>query len=108
LVGVASDEIHSFAVVIRGLFAVATGLIHHSQSIISVMHFGEAHEEIPCCLFGLVEFALVNHIYDGVGGIGEFIGVIVTKGVTAKIAMSMIVAVMMVGGGGQSLDGGLL
>jgi hypothetical protein len=63
--------------------------------------FGEAHEEIPCRLFGLVEFAIVDHIDDGVGRGGEFIGVIVTKGVTAKIAMSMIVVVMMVVGRGE-------
>jgi hypothetical protein len=49
----------------------------------------------------------VDHIDDGVGCGGEFIGVIVTKGVTAKIAMSMTVVVMMVGRGGESLCGGL-
>jgi hypothetical protein len=26
------------------------------------MHFGEAHEETPCRLFGLVEFTVVDHI----------------------------------------------
>lgn len=71
------------------------------------MDFGEAHEEIPCRLFSLVEFAIVDHIDDGVGCDGEFIGVIVTKSVTAKIAMSMIVVVMMVGSGGESFGGGL-
>jgi hypothetical protein len=45
----------------------------------------------------------VNHIDDGIGCVGEFIGVIVT----AKIAMRMIVVVMMVGGGGESRGGGM-
>jgi hypothetical protein len=67
------------------------------------VNFGEAHEEIPCRLFGLVEFAVVDHIDDGIGCRGEFIGVIGT----AKIAMSMVVVVMMVGGGGESFGGGL-
>ncbi len=67
------------------------------------MNFGEAHEEIPRGLFGLVEFASVDHIDDGVGCVGQFIGVIVT----AEIAMSMIVVVVMVGGSGESVGGGL-
>jgi hypothetical protein len=69
------------------------------------VHFGEAYEKIQCRLFRLVEFAIVNHIDDGIGCVGEFIGVIVT----AKIAMRMIVVVvvMMVGGGGESRGGGL-
>jgi hypothetical protein len=69
--------------------------------------FGEAHEEIPCRLFGLVEFAVVDHIDNGVGCVGEFIGVIRTKRIAAEIAMSMIVVMMMVGSGGESLGGGL-
>ena len=71
------------------------------------MDFGEAHEEIPCRLFGFVEFAVVNHIDDRIGCGGEFIGVIVAKRVAAEIAVSMIVVVMMVAGGGESLGGGL-
>ena len=71
------------------------------------MDFGEAHEEIPCRLFGLVEFAIVNHIDDRIGCGGEFIGVIVAKCVAAEIAVSMIVVVMMVAVGGESLGGGL-
>lgn len=69
------------------------------------MDFGEAHEEIPCRLFGLVEFAIVNHIDDRIGCSGEFIGVIVAECVTAEIAVSVVV--MMVGGGSESLGGGL-
>jgi hypothetical protein len=107
LVGMSTDEVDDLAVVIRGLFVVAARLIDHPQAIIAVVDFGEAHEEIPCSLFGLVEFAIVDHIDDRVGCGGEFIGVIVTKGVTAKIAMSMIVVVMMVGGGGESRCSGL-
>jgi hypothetical protein len=49
----------------------------------------------------------VDHIDDGVGCGSEFIGIIVTKRITAKIAMSMTEVVMMVGGGGESLGGGL-
>jgi hypothetical protein len=50
----------------------------------------------------------VDHIDDGVGCGGEFIGVVVTKCVTAKIAMGMIVVMMVVlGSGGASLGGGL-
>jgi hypothetical protein len=107
LVGTGAEEVDDLAVVIGGLLVVATSLVDHSQSIVSVVDFGEAHEKIPCRLFGDVEFAVVDHIDDGVGCGGEFIGVIVTKGVTAKIAMSMIVVVMMVGSGGESLGGGL-
>ena len=56
----------------------------------------------------VVAAGLVDHIDDGVGCAGEFIGVIVTKRVAAEIAMSMIVVVMMVvGGGGESFGGGL-
>jgi|GEM_PF-3842069 len=101
LVGMSTDEVDDLAVVICGLFVVAPGLVDHSESIIAVVHFGEAHEEIPCRLFGLVEFTLVDHIDDGVGCFGEFIEVIVT----AKIAMRMIMVV--VGSGGESLGGGL-
>jgi hypothetical protein len=67
--------------------------------------FGEAHEEITCGLFGFVEFAVVDHIDDRVGCGGEFIGVIVAKRVTTEIAVSVVV--VMVGGGGESLGGGL-
>jgi hypothetical protein len=67
---------------------------------------GEAHEEIPCGLFGFVEFAVVDHIDDRVGCGGEFIGVIVAKRVAAEIAVSVVV-VMMMGTGGESLGGGL-
>ena len=69
------------------------------------MDFGEAHEEIPCRLFGLVEFAIANHIDDRIGCSGEFIGVIVAECVTAEIAVSVVV--MMVAGGGESLGCGL-
>ncbi len=107
LVWMSADEVDDLAVVIGGLLVVAASLVDHAQSIVAVVDFGEAHEEIPCSQFGLIEFAIVDHIDDGVGCGGEFIGVIVTKGVTAKIAMSMIVVVMMVSGGGESLGGGL-
>jgi len=69
------------------------------------VHFGEAHEEIPCSQFGFVEFAVVDHVDDRVGCGGEFIGVIVAKRVAAEIAVSVVV--MMVGGGGESIGGGL-
>ncbi len=107
LIWVSADEVDDLTVVIRGLLVVAACLVDHSQSIVAVVDLREAHQEIPRGLFGFVEFAVVDHIDDGVGCGGEFIGVIVTKGVAAKIAMSMIVVVMMVGGGGESLGGGL-
>ena len=103
LVGMSTDEVDDLAVVVGGLLVVATRFIDHPQSIIAVVNFGEAYEEIPCRLFSLVEFAIVDHIDDGVGCVGQFIGVIVT----AEIAMSMIVVVMMVGRGGESFGGGL-
>jgi len=105
LVGMSTDEVDDLAVVVGGLLVVATRFIDHPQSIIAVVNFGEAYEEIPCRLLGLVEFAIVDHIDDGVGCVGQFIGVIVT--VTAEIAMGMIVVVMMVGRGGESFGGGL-
>ena len=86
---------------------VAAGLVDHPQSIVAVVDLGEAHEEIPCSLFGFVEFAVVDHIDDRIGCGGEFIGIIVAKRVTAEIAVSMVVVVVMVGGGGESLGGGL-
>jgi hypothetical protein len=67
--------------------------------------FGEAHEEVPCSLFRFVEFAVVDHVDDRIGCGGEFIGVIVAKRVAAEIAVSVVV--VMVGGGGESLGGGL-
>jgi hypothetical protein len=72
---------------------------------------GEAHEEIPCGLFGVVEFALVDHIDDRIRCGGEFIGVIIARRVTAEIAvrvvMVMMMMMMMMGAGGESLGGGL-
>jgi len=83
----------------------AAGLVDNSQSIVAIVDFGEAHEEIPCSLFGFVEFAVVDHIDDCVGRGGEFIGVIVAKSVAAEIAVSVVV--VMVGSGGESIGGGL-
>jgi hypothetical protein len=79
LVGMSADEVDDLSVVVGGLFVVAAGLVDHSQSIVAIVDFGEAHEEIPCSLFGFVEFAVVDHIDDRVGRSGEFIGVIARK-----------------------------
>jgi hypothetical protein len=49
----------------------------------------------------------VDHIDDGVRCGGEFIGIIVTKRVATEIAVSMIVVVIMVSGGGESRGCGL-
>src|SRR5258708_6314787 len=102
-----ADEVDDLSVVVGGLFVVAAGLVDHSQSIVAVVDFGEAHEEIPCSLFGFVEFAVVDHIDDRDGCGGEFIGDIVAKRVAAEIAVSMVVIVMMVGSGGELIGSGL-
>lgn len=104
-IGPSLNEVDDLSVVVGGLFVVAAGLVDHSQSIVAVVDFGEAHEEVPCGLFGFVEFAVVDHIDDRVGRGGEFIGVIVAKSVAAEIAVSVVV--VMVGSGGESIGGGL-
>lgn len=55
LVGMSADEVDDFTAVIRGLFFVAACLVDHSQSIVAVVDFGEANEEMPCSLFRFVE-----------------------------------------------------
>jgi len=107
LIWVSTDEVDDLAVVICGLLVVATGLGDHPQSIVAVVHFGEAHEKIPSGLFGFVEFVVVDHIDDRVGCGGEFIGVIVAKCVTAEIAVRAVVVMVMMGTGGESFGGGL-
>ena len=99
LVGMSTDEVDDLTVVIRGLFVVAACFVDHPQSIVAVVDLGEAHEEIPCCLFGFIEFAVADHIDDRIGCGGEFIGVIIAKRVAAEIAVSVVVIVMMVRGG---------
>lgn len=106
LVRMSADEIDDLTVVISGLFVVAASLVDHSQSIVAIVDLGEAHEEIPCCQFGFVEFAIVDHIDDRVRCGGEFIGVIIAKRVTAEVAVRAIV-VMVMGAGGESLGSGL-
>jgi hypothetical protein len=102
-----ADEVDDLAVVICCLLVVAACLVDHPQSIVAVVDFREAHEEIPCSLFRFVEFAVVDHIDDRIGSGGEFIGVIFAKRVAAEIAMSVVVVMVMVGGGGESFGGGL-
>ena len=60
LVWMSADAVDDFAVVIRGLLFVAACLVDHPQSIVAVVDFGEANEEMPCSLFCFVEFAIVD------------------------------------------------
>ena len=105
LVGMSADEVDDLSIALCGLLFVAACLVDHTQPVVAVVDFGEAREEIPCSLFGFVEFAVVDHIDDRIGCDGQFIGVIVTKSVAAEIAVSLVVGV--VGSGGKSIGGGL-
>jgi hypothetical protein len=107
LIWVSADELDDLTVVMRGLLLVAACLVDHPQSVVAVVDLGEALEEIPCGLFGFVEFAIVDHIDDRVRCGGEFIGVIIAECVTAEVAVRAVVVMVMMGIGGESLGGGL-
>ena len=100
-----AGEVDDLAVVIRSLLFVATCLVDHPQSIVAIVDFGKTNQEIPCSLFRFVEFAVMDHVDDRIGCAGEFIQVILAKGVAAEIAVSVVV--VMVGSGHELLGGGL-
>jgi hypothetical protein len=69
---------------------------------VSVMHFGIALQELARRLLGLIEFALVYEIHDGVGVAGQFILTVIAE-VTAEVATLMVVVVLgRCGGYGRS------
>jgi hypothetical protein len=106
LIGVSTDEVDDLSVVVSGLLMIAARFVDHPQSIVAVVDLWEAHEEIPCGVFGFIEFAVVNHIDDRVGGGRELIGLIVdASDFTAEVALS--IAMVVVGRCGDSSGSGL-
>jgi hypothetical protein len=77
LIGPRTDEVDDLPVVIRGLFVVAARLVDHAQSIVAVVDFGEAHEQVTRGVFSFIELTRTNHFDDGVRGLGELLEVVV-------------------------------
>lgn len=90
--GVRTDELDNFAVTIGGGFFITPRLVDHPQTIVSVMHFGIAIEELTCSLLGLIEFALVDEVNDGIGVAGQLI--LVVPEATAEVTLVMVVHVI--------------
>src|SRR5262249_35267248 len=68
------------AIAIRGDLRLALGLVHHSEAIPAVVHFGIPLNQIPSGSFGFLELAGVHKIDGGVGGLGQlvlFLGIVV-------------------------------
>lgn len=76
LLGVRSNEVDDFPVAVGCALVISSRLIDHSEAIVSVMHVGEAHQEIVCGLLGLVEFGVVDKVDDGIRRCGEFVVVV--------------------------------
>jgi hypothetical protein len=77
LIGPRTDEVDDLAVVIRSQLVVAARLVDHPQSIVAVVDFGEAHEQVTRGVFGFIELASTNHRDDGVRGLGELLEVVI-------------------------------
>ena len=73
------DERNDLSVAFRGLEIVATGLMHHAEAIIAVVHFRELDQEIVSGLLGLIELAGTN-VLDSVA---QMIGNIVDFGLSS-------------------------
>jgi hypothetical protein len=54
-IGMVVDEVDHLAIAIGCLSAVAARLVHHSQAVSSVVHIGEAAEQVACSRLGLVQ-----------------------------------------------------
>jgi hypothetical protein len=61
------DELDHLAIAVGSLAVFATGLVHHAEAIIAVVHLGEPHQEIAGGLLGLVELAGTDEVGSGVG-----------------------------------------
>jgi len=72
-----TDEVDDLSVTLRGLLIVAARLVDHTQSIVAVVDFWEAHEKFTCGVFGFIELASTNHFDDCVGGLGELLEIVV-------------------------------
>ena len=46
VVGMLPDELDHLAIAVGSLAVFATGLVHHAEAIIAVVHLGESHQEI--------------------------------------------------------------
>ena len=77
MIGPSTDEVDDLSVVLRGLLVVAACLVDHAQSIVAVVDFGEAHEEVTRGVLGFIELASTNHGDDGVGSCGELLEVVI-------------------------------
>jgi hypothetical protein len=71
--GVGADEVDDLAVAVGGLLIVASGLVDHPEAVPSIMHIGEAFEEVARGALGFVELAGTDEVNGGVGGSVEFV-----------------------------------
>jgi hypothetical protein len=73
LVRVGAHEFDYLTVTVSGLFVLATRFVDHPQAVVTVVYLGEAHEELTCCVLGVIELAGAHQIDDGVGRLGEIV-----------------------------------
>ena len=92
MLGVGTQELDDLAVTVCGLPWLAARLIHHAEAIVSFVHFGIAHQKLARGGFGLIEFAFLYEIHDGIGVAGQFI--LVVAKVPAEVASLRVVVVL--------------
>src|SRR6202158_3403168 len=68
-----ADELDHLAIAVGSLAVFATGLVHHAESIIAVVHLGEQHQGIARGLIGLVALAGTDEVGGGVGRDGQLV-----------------------------------
>ena len=73
VVGVVADDGDGFAVVVGGLAMIAAGFADHAEAVVAVMDIGEAREQVVGGLFGGIEITGLDHVYHGVGCLGQFV-----------------------------------
>ena len=67
VLGVGANEVDDFAIAVRGLSVIASGLVDHAEAIPAVVHVGEAFEQIAGRLLGLIEPAVEDEFGGSVG-----------------------------------------
>src|SRR5579864_1117248 len=73
VVGVLPDERDHPPIAVGRLAVLATGLVHHAEAIVAVVHLGEPRQEIAGGLLGLVELAGSDEVGSGVGRNGQLV-----------------------------------
>src|ERR1700688_2374889 len=57
--GMLPDEPYHLAIAVGSLAVFATGLVHHAEAIIAVVHLGEPHQEIAAACSALARSTVI-------------------------------------------------